>query len=120
MKVELSLPQIASMTGSISKDSPYYLRYDKKTKRHFLCHKPKKTKKSVKYQTSEPARQRNEQFRQAIQYACSVLKDPNQVAILQPRWEKQIKRYSTFRGWLVNHYYEEFLRHGNSSITGAV
>ena len=119
MKVEL-FPLVASMSGSISKKSSYYIRYNKQTKQHFLCHKPKKTERTKEFNKSANAQTAKEKFKKATQYACAILKDPNQAAKYKPQWEKQMKHYSTFRGWLVNHYYEEYLNHGNSNIEGTV
>ena len=103
-----------SVHGSLSKQSPYYVRYDKRTRRHTLCNKPKKTAKSIAGLQTPKSKEARANFKLAMAYAIQVLADPHRTKPYLESWEiiksKPKPKYSTLRGYIAHCYYEEYLK----------
>lgn len=111
MRVKL-LPEFASMSGSIRKDSPYIVRHMKHTGKTYLYRKPQRTPKSIAATQTPEAQSRQANFSAAQAYAKQVLADPNRRKQYEAQWKKQLNKrncYSTLRGFICSCYYAEYL-----------
>ena len=101
MKVELMYP-IVRATGSLSKDSEFYLRQQKNGK-IIACKKPVRKPKPTAKQLAQQARFRavQDRFKQVMQTV--ELRVPYEI-----EWElHHQKRYPVFRFWLKSKISEE-------------
>ena len=114
-QVELNMPFV-QISGSVSKNSPYYVRYDKRTGKQFLCRKPQPTPKSIAAKSSPKVMGNQDQFKAALEYARQVMADPNRKRIYEEQWKKKgQKHYLSLRGYICSCYYAEYLNHASDA-----
>ncbi|MCQ2339156.1 MAG: hypothetical protein MJZ79_00010 [Paludibacteraceae bacterium] len=105
MTVTFENPLIQSVSGSLSKNSPYYYRSERgKT---ILCRKPTLTPKWQKAKQSPDALQRQEKFKKMVQIAHEILAAPTLRQVYEERYKKEGKG-KTLQGFVMSVVSKEY------------
>ncbi len=105
MTVTFANPLIQSVSGSLSKKSPYY--YRTKNGKITMCHKPTLTKKWQKAKQSAGALQRQERFKKMVRIAHEILAAPNLRQVYEKRYKKEGKG-KTLQGFVMSVVSKEY------------
>mgnify|MGYP003307804084 CR=1 FL=1 len=99
MTVTFENSLIQSVSGSLSKESPYYYRTG--NGKTFLCRKPTLTKKWQKAKQSTDALQRQERFKKMVRIAREIMAAPNLRQVYEKRYKKEGKG-KTLQGFIMS------------------
>lgn len=99
MTVTFENSLIQSVSGSLSKNSPYYYRCE--NGKTILCRKPTLTKKWQKAKQSAGALQRQEKFKKMVQITHEILAAPTLRQVYEERYKKEGKS-KTLQGFVMS------------------